>query len=462
MNPEFRRNLWLEMSQHRLIAMPLLLALVFGLAIASDGSVEGEGVTFVALAGWILLVMVWGGRQAGQAVSAEASAHTWDHQRLSSLSAWQMSWGKLYGAPVYTLYGGLICLIMLGLSIADDFTAMEATLYLVTALFMGLLTHSVAFLVTLAGSRRGQQPGRFINMIYQAPVVLAGLTIFSSMAAAWPFTDPAGGVLWYGLEMSPAIFIALSLVLFYAWSVAGVHQLMRRELQMLNSPLVWIAFILFALIYSSGTGVIEGRYGSEPGAHHYPPLEVRFFMIWMTCYALVVVTILLESKDVVVYRGLFAALRQGNLVRAGYLVPRWIFPLGILFLALIGVCFTTGGGSPEEPGLSDFLDSSQPAYILISQTLFLLRDMAIVLYLCLGNKKQSGEIWALVYIGVLYLILPWLLAAILNEGVLFLFYSVMASTSPEALFPPLAQAAFAGILVYTRWSRLRKQTSQEG
>ncbi len=29
MNPELRRNLWLELSTHRLIAMPVVLAAVF-------------------------------------------------------------------------------------------------------------------------------------------------------------------------------------------------------------------------------------------------------------------------------------------------------------------------------------------------------------------------------------------------------------------------------------------------
>ena len=37
LNPEFQRNLWLEMTVHRLIAMPLILLLVFGLIYSGSG-----------------------------------------------------------------------------------------------------------------------------------------------------------------------------------------------------------------------------------------------------------------------------------------------------------------------------------------------------------------------------------------------------------------------------------------
>ena len=46
MNAEFRRNLWLELSTHRLIAMPAALALVLALVYAmSDEPRESLAAT---------------------------------------------------------------------------------------------------------------------------------------------------------------------------------------------------------------------------------------------------------------------------------------------------------------------------------------------------------------------------------------------------------------------------------
>ncbi len=52
MNPELRRNLWLELSTHRLIAMPVVLAAVFILTYAfKSGSLalgDAEAASAVA------------------------------------------------------------------------------------------------------------------------------------------------------------------------------------------------------------------------------------------------------------------------------------------------------------------------------------------------------------------------------------------------------------------------------
>src|SRR5256885_5146179 len=37
---------------------------------------------------------------AGRGLNEEAHQHTWDWQRLSALTPWQMAWGKLLGAPL--------------------------------------------------------------------------------------------------------------------------------------------------------------------------------------------------------------------------------------------------------------------------------------------------------------------------------------------------------------------------
>ena len=49
-NPEFQRNLWLELTPHRLLGMPLVLGAIFLLVyLLSDRSFNNGGVAGMAL-----------------------------------------------------------------------------------------------------------------------------------------------------------------------------------------------------------------------------------------------------------------------------------------------------------------------------------------------------------------------------------------------------------------------------
>ena len=100
MNAEFRRNLWLELSTHRLIAMPAALALVLALVYAmSDEPRE----SLAATSAWIAAAFlgVWGVRSAAESVGEEMRNRTWDAQRMSALGPWEMTWGKLVGSAAF-------------------------------------------------------------------------------------------------------------------------------------------------------------------------------------------------------------------------------------------------------------------------------------------------------------------------------------------------------------------------
>ena len=116
-NPEFRRNLWLELTPQRLVVMPLVLAAIFAVVYLGEEGVSRwtndtsyGGLATAAKYVYLALVLLWGGRQAGSAVTDEIRDRTWDGQRLSALGSWSMSWGKLFGSTVFTWYGGALAL----------------------------------------------------------------------------------------------------------------------------------------------------------------------------------------------------------------------------------------------------------------------------------------------------------------------------------------------------------------
>ncbi|HAA93651.1 MAG TPA: hypothetical protein DCE33_14470, partial [Rhodospirillaceae bacterium] len=60
LNPELKRNLWLELSLERLIAMPVVLGLLFWVMTLVSGHVA---LASVSIAAFHLLVLLWGSRR---------------------------------------------------------------------------------------------------------------------------------------------------------------------------------------------------------------------------------------------------------------------------------------------------------------------------------------------------------------------------------------------------------------
>ena len=112
MNPEFRRQLWLQFSATRLIVLPLLVLACFAAAGLSQPDDLPQTLALVGAALFGLLVWGMGTLAAGASVIDEITEHTWDQQRMSALQPWAMTWGKLAGATSYGWYGGLICLLV--------------------------------------------------------------------------------------------------------------------------------------------------------------------------------------------------------------------------------------------------------------------------------------------------------------------------------------------------------------
>jgi hypothetical protein len=156
-NPEFRRNLWLELTPQRLVVMPLVLAAIFvvvylgeeGVARWSRGVAGYGGLATSAQAIYLALVLLWGGRQAAGAVTDEIRDRTWDGQRLSALGSWSMAWGKLFGSTVFSWYGALLALAVYAASASTQSPPPVVTREVIVLLAEGLLCQATALLASL-------------------------------------------------------------------------------------------------------------------------------------------------------------------------------------------------------------------------------------------------------------------------------------------------------------------------
>jgi hypothetical protein len=257
-NPEFRRNLWLELSPQRLVLMPGLIALVlFVLSLARHHfwtlqDMAGS-ILFLALAGFVGLTIVWGGTQAGNTLSHEFKNGTWDSQRMSSLTPWQMVWGKLLGGTLYAWYGGVI-LLTLAAAVASLMNIAWGRILLAGAglISLAILTQAMYLLRVLMVEQK--TPGTNHNpAVFRTLLViflLIGSGSFSKISVAlWKETAQ---IAWYGSSWHLLQFSVFTLMALTVWVLIGVWQAMRRELLLKNRPWWWLAFLLFWIVWGAG------------------------------------------------------------------------------------------------------------------------------------------------------------------------------------------------------------------
>ena len=275
LNPEIQRNLWLEFSLHRLLAMPIVLMLIFFIASKLDGgSKMTQPFMMVETAGgalFFLLVKIWGGHKAAEAVIEEVNDNTWDFQKLSALSPWDLTVGKLFGGTSYAWYGGMIAYAVAVVAGSFHWSPYELFLFAASLLLDGLIVHATALFTSLIAiqNRNGAH-----NKMRVLPYHLAGLGVSSIFAASffrnggwlndWHHPDNPITHLrlaWYGMDFDIIPFMIVTSAILLAWLVAGIYWQMRNQMRMRTGPWLWLGFVIFWLVYSAGF---------EPPAAHQP------------------------------------------------------------------------------------------------------------------------------------------------------------------------------------------------
>ena len=100
-NPEFQRQLWLNWRPSLALWTLLLCSLILALPLVlSDAHERLASLGLTAVFGLWASTTGYASVLAARSLSEEVRQHTWDWQRLSALTPWQMAWGKLLGATV--------------------------------------------------------------------------------------------------------------------------------------------------------------------------------------------------------------------------------------------------------------------------------------------------------------------------------------------------------------------------
>ena len=430
MNPELRRNLWLELTTHRLLAMPAVLLLVFGVIGANVGRDWPATVTATATGLFIVLVIFWGSRQASASVSEEVRERTWDWQRLSSLTPWQMTWGKLLGATAFTWYGGLLCIATLFIA-SGGMPAPRTTGWLVLALVAaGFAMQGAALAASLQAARKDSRLGQRFSTLILLPV--AGVSIFAFISIV---RGPFEQVTWFARSWDPVRFMAVSALAFAAWALLAAHREMSRELRVARVPWAYAAFIAFLATYVSGFGDFHS--GGMRSAFIFAGLIVAVVLAYYALFA--------EHTTAIRLRRLGVHARAGRWRRFFEDLPLWLTALAAVWLfALAAVAFP----HRFEASLPGKWIGGYP----IAAALLATRDLGILVFFALAPRARRVEAATLLYIALLSYVIPVFLGGV-GLGAASRFFVPYGMVSWEAAGVMAAHVAIVAAAVTWRWRR---------
>jgi hypothetical protein len=382
-NPEFKRNLWLSFSTHRLIGMPALLALVFlATALADRQDKVAENLYTASITLFIFIVWLWGARNANATIVDELRDKTWDQQRMSALEPWTMTWGKLLGSTSFNWYGGLMCLLVIATSgIAADKPDVLSTLLTLCA--VGVLLHAALIALNLHTS---QFESRLIQRGGMGWLAIIIVFMFMPVFTA----SRSHPVNWWGTEVEHALFWLDSALLFAACATFAAWRVVSNALQVRTLPWAWPAFACVLAVYFAGfmndsdgqTLLLVGLFISITMTYAALFTEPNTLLRWHKLR-------LLQKKED--WRGWLEHL------------PLWPTTLALTFLFALLILLTSGNEYTGHTRL-DFL---QPPHAL-ALALMLLRDACVLLIFAFSPNSKRALGAAMLYLVVLNLLLPFL------------------------------------------------------
>lgn len=422
---EFRRNLWLEFSQQRLISMPLVLFGIFLLVYLFSSNYHAP-IANTSVAMYIILIIFWGSRNAAKSVITEIEDRTWDAQRLSPMPPWPMCWGKLFGSTIYNWYGGLICLACY-IYFAYPIDGSKSLILAAFLLFLGIMTQAICLLASLVTLQKSRQFGRSTSQaIGMAGLICSIPFILLYINGNKPYIH------WYHHSYDAEVFTLFTTLVFCAWALVASFRYMRLELQYKNTPWVWCVFLVFLPVFLAG--FFPGN-GAEA-------LYSAYIVVWILSY----VAIFSDKKDPRNWKRLVNTVYAKDLSNLLPNLPPWI--INIIVLPVLAVLIL-----PFDIIAIDFFTLDKHfKYFLANSYLFLLRDIAVIVYFCFSVERKRAEAAALFYLIVLYVLIP-LILKLLGLDTLSACLQPLGTEYPlVTLISGLVQVVLMFILLLGRWS----------
>jgi hypothetical protein len=428
MNPEFRRQLWLQLSPTRLAVLPLLLLACFVTAFltAGDRTTASAAIALTGAGLFVLLVWGMGTLAAGASVVDEITDRTWDQQRMSAMQPWAMTWGKLGGASAYGWYGGALCLLVALPAALLSGQADKLLPIALSAILFGVLLQALLMAVNLQLVKSGGTSARRGGVWALVAVLFWGLAPLLGATR-----EP--NLVWWGQPFNPIDFGLVSVALFALCAVVAAWRSMAEVLAVRQLPWGWPALAVLVTIYVTGFAQ----------SHKVAVFGVAGLVV---CAIFTYFALLSEPQPRPLWQRVVTRLAAGQWRAAVLQLPRW--PTTLLLAVPFAV---VASAALSQPGQGPWLWAQQVLLHPSALVLLMVRDCALALFFAFAlNMRRSGLAFAIT-LGVLYLLLPSLLAATRNDLLLGLANPLLAKGGESIIFAALHAAVALGLLRW-RWT----------
>ena len=383
MNPEFRRQLTLELTPSRLVLMPAVLALLAVCVWMLEGTSPIRFIHQGALAVMGLLAACVGTFTALSSINDELNERTWDQQRMSAMGPWAMAWGKLLGGPSYAWYGSVLCAAV-ALVCAQLLGRLAETLLWVALSFMG----ACALHCCLMASRLyGMDPSKPVgNRSTWGLVVLvfillqaAGNLLFG--LSHWVSQGTQGN--WWGVHLSASQLLVLLSVTSLLLGLLALWRAMSMQLSVPTTPWAWV--LGNVAVCAVAVGLVPDNTARI--------LVVLLLLSLSTYYAAA-----LEGQVAQRWRTLFYSARHGLWRRFWQNMPLWPVSWSLAFIVLLPA-YIVWNAQP-------LATTNQLGPFALMWLMHVLRDCGVYLFFALRNNPRSPFGMTMLVLLVLGGILP--------------------------------------------------------
>ncbi|NGZ25253.1 MAG: hypothetical protein G8345_00030 [Magnetococcales bacterium] len=446
-NPELQRHVWVELNWHRLLVTFGVMTLAFLLTWFFDEYSFGDTTQTIAMTTFVIANYFYGSHMVGSSLVQEVLGHTWDYQRLSTQSAWSLTWGKIIGSTLYIWLVSGIALLFILLSLDRQQAANWGGVgwYVFKLVGIGLALHGLSLLVSLATVRKNTQISKRHSTGVQLLFFFIFLPIYMPLEMA--VAHKQSMVQWYGHPWPLALFILFCVLLTLLWSWIGAWRLMGEELQLRQLPWLWGAFTLFAAFFVGGIHLQP-----DDASHWHSFFSQGLWMVMFLTYG----AAFLAGKDPLLFRRLSQNWSSGWRVRL-LVTPPWMISLALAALWLVCVLFTTSRSPWQLPwqmpdygpdmDLLIWLDSKSIALSLFA---FMVRDLLVMAWINVHSRIRRNDAAIMAYLLVVYLLLPSFAHITHAKQIVVLFYP-QSGMPMASIVAALVQAVLAaGVLFFTQ------------
>ncbi|CAK8723436.1 hypothetical protein GCAAIG_13230 [Candidatus Electronema halotolerans] len=442
-NPEFRKNIQLELNPVKLVLMPVVIGMMFAVVYLSvdNKAPAAPPLQLAALILFAALVFVWGTKMAVESLISEFNDRTWDSQRMTAIGPWSLAWGKLLGSSLFAWYGGLFCLLVFAASTAAIPAAEGQRMLkmLLFSIFAGSCIQTTMLASILTEFAKKREAAKMRVSSYSIVALLLLMQVSSFAAAAYNVQETAH---WFGMDLHPFDIMLYSSLFFCLWGIVGMYRAMRKELQFESRPTVWAIFLISMMIYCAG---------------FIPPdatlsFADRLLICSWISFAIAVISfyimLLTEPKHLVDFRLIRSRAQQKNWAGLMTKIPAWLISFLLAAMLCAVMLIFNAAGLADLNKEQDFFIQFSPLALL----LFCLRDIGIVLYVNFSSTKKNRDVTALFYIAILYMLVPSLLQIAEAKVLLPWFVPFIESNFINTILPVAVQAGFVLTLA---WRKMR-------